>query len=215
MVGSPLPLVRALVATLVVLAAPVADRLGTYAPAPRPAAIVRSADGFAFVDSGGARVGDGALRTYRVEVEPATGVDPRVFTEVVDRVLGDQRGWTTAGDWALQRTADHAADVRVLLATPATVDRLCARAGLDTGGRVSCFNGRFAALNLERWKHGADGFDGPLGTYRQYLLNHEVGHALGYSHQPCPRAGARAPVMQQQTHATTPCRANGWPTLDP
>jgi len=178
------------------------------------APIETSGEGFAVVDEGGPVVGRGTRRTYRLEVEPETGVDPRAFADLAERMLSDERGWTGTGDWALQRVARREADIRVVLATPRTVDRLCAEAGLDTGGEVSCWNGRFAAINVDRWNTGAEGFVGSLRAYRQYVLNHEVGHALGYPHEACPRPGARAPVMQQQTYATKPCRANGWPVLD-
>jgi Protein of unknown function (DUF3152) len=178
------------------------------------APIETTGEGFSFVDGGGPVVGRGTKRTYRLEVEPGTGVDPRAFTALAARILGDAHGWTCAGDWALQRVTRRDADIRVVLATPPTVDRLCAQAGLDTHGEVSCWNGRFAAINVDRWTSGAEGFVGPLRVYRQYVLNHEVGHGLGYHHEACPHRGARAPVMQQQTYATRPCRANGWPALD-
>lgn len=197
------------------LALPSANGEPVAPPRPAPTPLATSGEGFRFVDEGGARVGDGQLRTYRLEVEPATGVDPARFTALAERILLDERGWTGAADWALQRVVAREADVRVVLATPDTVDRLCAQAGLDTHGEVSCFNGYIAALNIDRWRTGADGFDGPLHIYRRYLLNHEVGHGLGYPHEQCPRAGARAPVMQQQTYRTAPCVANGWPTMDP
>jgi hypothetical protein len=181
---------------------------------PGGAPIGTSGEGFLFVDGDGSVAGDGTLRTYRLEVEADTGVDPRAFTDLAERILNDERGWTGAGDWALRRVSSRDADIRVVLATPPTVDRLCAHAGLDTHGEVSCWNGRFAAINGDRWNSGAEGFVGPLRAYRQYVLNHEVGHGLGYHHEACPRPGARAPVMQQQTYATRPCRANGWPVHD-
>lgn len=191
--------------------------VGHLAPAERaavvPAPLHTTKAGFVFVDDDGPVAGDGELRTYRLEVEPDTGVNPRVFTALAERILGDERAWTGVDDWALQRVSEPDADIRIVLATPDTVDRLCAKAGLDTGGEVSCWNGRYAALNVDRWTGGADGFVGSLRTYRRYLLNHEVGHALGYRHRECPKQGEPAPVMQQQTYATKPCVANGWPTV--
>lgn len=173
-----------------------------------------TAEGHAFVAGSGPRVGRGPLRTYRVEVEPAAGVDVHWFTAVVEHTLSDPRGWTGARRMSLRRVSRRP-DMRVVLATPKTVDRICARAGLRTVRRLSCWSWPFAALNVTRWNRGAKAFPGPVRMYRRYLINHEVGHGLGHGHRACPRRGARAPVMQQQTLATRPCRPNAWPTRDP
>ena len=77
-----------------------------------------------------------------------------------------------------------------MLATPSTVNRLCAP--LITGGIYSCGMYGRAVLNLLRWRYGAPAFHGDMTKYRRYLVNHEVGHLLGHSHVvPClGRAGA-------------------------
>lgn len=199
------------IAFSVLLALPMPADSGAHT---RPPPIRSTSEGFAFVKGTGPRVGRGPLRTYRVEVEPATGVDVRWFTAVVEHVLSDPRGWTGTRRMSLRRVGRRP-DMRVLLATPKTVDRICARAGLRTIGRLSCWSRPFAALNVTRWNRGASAFPGPVRMYRRYLINHEVGHGLGHRHRACPRRGARAPVMQQQTLATRPCRPNAWPTRDP
>ncbi len=169
---------------------------------------IMSPEGFAIVP-GATEAGSGPIVAYTVEVEPSLGIDPLSVAAAVEGALHDPRSWS---DEATLRRVDDiaAAAIRVVLAEPATVDELCGQAGLDTGGRFSCWNGTFAALNAMRWEEGAPDFD-DLTTYRRYLVNHEFGHGLGYGHEDCEAPGELAPVMMQQTKGTGGCEANGWP----
>lgn len=170
----------------------------------------RTADGFLIIDQGGRPSGTGAPVTYSVEVEPTLRRHASDLQRTVATALTDERrGWASAT--ALRQVGDpESARIRILLATPATVDSLCAAAGYYTGGQYSCWNGRFAALNLMRWRQAAAGFDS-VAQYRTYQVNHEFGHGLGYGHEYCPGTGATAPVMMQQTKGLLGCQPNPWP----
>lgn len=153
--------------------------------------------------------GPGTVRTVRVEVERGLPVDAAVVAQAVMTTLNDPRGWSSTDGVTFARTGGDA-ELRVVLASPATTDRLCAP--LDTGGVYSCGRGGVAALNFDRWVHGAPDFGDDVATYRQYLVNHEVGHLLGHPHTSCPAPGALAPVMVQQSMTTQGCLPNGWPS---
>lgn len=156
------------------------------------------------------RSGRGPLRRYYVEVEAGIRIDRLRFARRVHQILADRRSWGGTGRVSFQRVGlRRTAHFRVTLATPSTTNRLCYP--YITGGIYSCANGGRAVLNLMRWRGGADAYRGNLRGYRIYLVNHEVGHLLGHGHRYCPRAGARAPVMMQQTKGVGSCRANPWP----
>jgi hypothetical protein len=146
--------------------------------------------------------------TVRVEVEKGTDVDLRAFARQVMATLNDPRSWGHGGTLTFARTDAAKADIRVMLASPDTSERLCKP--LETHGTESCSIGNRAIITSYRWAKGTSEFDS-LAVYREYVVNHEVGHVLGHHHQQCPGKGKLAPVMQQQTIKVAPCRPNGWP----
>jgi hypothetical protein len=152
--------------------------------------------------------GTGQVRTISVEVEDGLAIDGARFAQTVMSTLNDPRGWGADGSVSFART-DGPAELRVLLASPETVDDLCHP--LDTGGQVSCGTRGRAVLNLRRWVLTTEEYATDKAAYRQYLVNHEVGHLLGHRHESCPAPGARAPLMQQQSYRAAPCLPNPWP----
>ncbi len=149
----------------------------------------------------------GRVVRFSVEVEEGTGLDPDATAALVEAALYDERSWARNHD--LRRVAPSDASVRVVIATPSSVDAICAKAGLNTGGWLSCWSGRTAAINLDRWLYGV-GHMPDLAQYRRYVVNHEVGHGLGHGHRDCPGKGQLAPLMQQQTKTLSGCVANEW-----
>lgn len=156
---------------------------------------------------------DRKVRTIRVEVEKGLAVDGELFAATVMATLNDPRSWGGDGSMSFART-DGSADIRVVLATPDKVDAMCAP--LNTHGDYSCGRYGHAAINYARWVTGTEEYlqISDITTYRQYVVNHEVGHLLGRQHTRCPGAGERAPVMQQQSVRVAPCVANPWPFPD-
>jgi hypothetical protein len=169
-----------------------------------------SGNGRLVVVPGSSKVlGRGPVLRFMVEVEGGLGVDRVAFAHVVERVLSDPRSWGGSGGVGFRRVSRGPASFRVTLASPQTTDRLCLP--LQTNGSFSCYMVGRAVLNARRWHQGADTYAGRLRAYRTYVVNHEVGHALGEGHVGCPAAGHEAPVMMQQTKGVAPCRANAWP----
>lgn len=147
--------------------------------------------------------------TYTVELEEGLPFAPEAAARTIDRILEDARGWQTMAGQSFHQVSDRGG-LRILIATPGTTDVLCAP--LETNGEVSCRNGDLVVLNARRWAFATDDYRDAVSMYRTYLVNHEVGHALGYDHTDCPGPGEPAPVMQQQTHGLDGCRRNPWPS---
>ncbi len=189
------------------------SRLAT--PAPDAAAYVeRGAGTVSVVDGSSAVYGTGPLSRFVVEIEDGIGVDGAAFAAAVEATLGDPRSWGNGGRMSFQRVgaADAAAaqyDFKVTLVSPGSMEIYCP--GVGTGGYTSCRYGERAVINLARWATAVPHYEGDVETYRHYVVNHEVGHALGRGHEPCPGAGRPAPVMQQQTLGLEGCARNAWP----
>ena len=162
--------------------------------------------------------GKGQKYTYRVDVEQGLGLDGTLFAEAVQKTLNDDRSWAHAGARTFERVYSGKPDFVITLASPGTTADWCAKSGLDTTeDNVSCDSAATerVMINAYRWAQGSTTYGDRIHAYRQMLINHEVGHRLGYSHVTCDKNGELAPVMQQQTkfldHDGIHCRANPWP----
>jgi hypothetical protein len=181
------------------------------------------------VGGGAPQVGASAAPVFTYTVEVEDGVDTadvggdQAFAEMVDRTLAAPESWTADRRFAFRRVDRGMPDFRVSLTSQRTTRRVC---GFDIPVDTSCFSrdlGR-AVLDEARWVRGALPFRGDLDSYRQYMVNHEVGQAIGY-HRPvlCPTDGGPASVMMEQTFGAAAdtarldpaggkvCHVNPWP----
>lgn len=154
------------------------------------------------------QVGEGRERVFTYVVEVEDGIDTAAyggddgFVAAVDATLANPKGWTGNPDWAFEHIAvedKREPDLRIQLSSLETTHSLC---GNNIEMETSCFYsiGNRVLINESRWIRGAVPFEGDLGSYRQYLINHEVGHGLGYTtHDFCAAEGELAPIMMQQT----------------
>ncbi|MGV0791587.1 DUF3152 domain-containing protein [Mycolicibacterium sp. XJ1819] len=187
------------------------------------------------------KVGEGTAKEFTYTVEVEDGIDTTTFggddgfARMVSETLANPKGWTHNPQFAFTRidgSAGREPDFRISLSTPMTVREGC---GYDIQLEASCYNPAYVDgqprvfLNEARWVRGAVPFQGDVGSYRQYLINHEVGHAIGYQrHEPCGADDHLAPVMMQQTFSTNnndaarfdpqsvkpddkTCKPNPWP----
>ncbi|WP_371850681.1 DUF3152 domain-containing protein [Rhodococcus pyridinivorans] len=181
------------------------------------------------------QVGAGQTRVFTYTVELEEGIDTTgyggdaAFASMVDRTLADPRSWIGDEAVAFRRIDTGEPDFRISLTSQMTIREGC---GYDIPLEGSCFNPSMERvfLNEARWVRGAVAFQGDIGSYRQYLVNHEVGHAIGLAqHDACTIDGGLAPIMMQQTFGTANddiarldpdgavpadglrCRFNPWP----
>jgi len=203
------------VVTTPVVTAPSPTAEGEAAPAGPPVVVesppfVEQGSGNLSVVAGTSQVyGTGPLRRFIVEVEDGINVDGAGFAAAVEATLSDPRGWGSGGEYSFQRVDGGDYDFRVSLVSPLNVESFCP--GVGTGGYTSCRYGERAVINLARWETAVPDYAGDVATYRLYVVNHEVGHALGHGHESCPGQGELAPVMQQQTLGLDGCVKNPWP----
>jgi hypothetical protein len=162
--------------------------------------------------------GTGRKYTYRVDVEQGLGLDAELFAQAVQKTLNDDRSWAHNGGRTFERISSGKPDFVITLASPGTTAKWCAKSGLDTTeDNVSCDSASTerVMINAYRWAQGSKTYGDKIHAYRQMLINHEVGHRLGYGHVTCDKDGELAPVMQQQTkfldHDGIHCLANPWP----
>ena len=145
--------------------------------------------------------------TYEIGYRGNIVANKKKFVSRVAKTYAAARGWRRA-DLAFQRVPrKDASDFTVVLAA---ADQMTSFSSLCSP-YYSCRVGRYVIINQLRWRHSVSHWPDSRRSYRKMVINHETGHWLGLGHRSCYRAGAKAPVMQQQSKSLDGCRANPWP----
>lgn len=147
--------------------------------------------------------------TYSVETRGRITASLKLFKRYAQQTYDDPRGWRGSG--VQFRRVARGGSFTLVLAEASEVPRFSSVCSAEWSCRV----GRYVIINQLRWKHASPAWNaanGSLRSYRNMVVNHETGHWLGRGHAGCPRRGALAPVMMQQSKGLDGCRFNPWPT---
>ena len=132
---------------------------------------------------------------WRTASTPPRSAGTRRSPRMVSETLANPKSWTHNPQFAFTRIDSGEPDFRVSLTSPMTVREGC---GYDIPLEASCYNPAYqdgqprVFINEARWVRGAVPFQGDIGSYRQYVVNHEVGHAIGYRASRAVRRQRRA-----------------------
>ncbi len=148
--------------------------------------------------------------TYRIATRGHIVADVNQFASHVQSTLDDPRGWSLGGSIRFVRT-EGPANFTIWLAAANTLPSF----GPPCSSMWSCRQGGNVIINQDRWLGASPSWPYGVDTYQHYVVNHEVGHWMGFGHASCPAPWQPAPVMVQQSKggaAMGRCRFNVWPT---
>ncbi len=146
---------------------------------------------------------------YTISTKGTISTSVKTFRRQVAQTLNDPRGWPSAGIRFKEVTSGGS--MSVVLSQASRVPSYSS--GCST--QWSCRVGRHVIINQDRWKHASPAWNKAKGTtlrgYRHMVVNHEVGHWLGWGHASCGGRGQKAPIMMQQSKGRSGCTFNSWP----
>lgn len=145
--------------------------------------------------------------TFDISTRGKIKGDANEFATLVESTLTDARGWKKAG--VNFRKVASGGKLHVILASGAEIEKYD-----GCSAELSCTVFPEVLINDTRWLNSTTSYTSAglsLTSYRQMVINHEVGHYLGHDHVTACGAGGVAPVMLQQSTGLRGCTGNSWP----
>ena len=139
---------------------------------------------------------------YKVSVEPGINKSLKHFAKKVSEILNNKKSWKLK---FVQDNNDY--HFEIILARPSLIKTTCGFGKLSCADMVT----NKIYINLNRWIKGSKFSKLNLEGYRNYVINHEVGHILGFDHDK-PIKNRLCPVMVQQTLSIGDAKPNPYPT---
>jgi hypothetical protein len=147
--------------------------------------------------------------TYCVQLKGVDSSQQATFENKLRATLADGRGWSLGGQVSFTQVGSGC-NMHVWLTAADQMPSF----GAICDSTWSCTVSPNVVINYDRWSGASPAWNaagGSLEDYRTMVINHEVGHWLGFGHKQCPGAGQPAPVMQQQSIDLQGCTFNSWP----
>ena len=149
--------------------------------------------------------GDSAEYTYAFDRSI-----PASMQTFITSTIQDSRGWRGKGYYFQQSATKQAADIIFYLKSNEDITAMFTMDGFSVCYTVEGKSKIY--INQKNWDTPPSAFTGSKETYRQYVVQHEVGHALGMGHEKPQTENAQCHPMYQQTRGTTKCLPNPWIT---
>ncbi len=141
-------------------------------------------------------------KNYKYWVEDST-IDYNFKTKVINII--NNSNWNKK--YSISHTNDKASsDIQIYLVPDDKLDYLHTNKKYYPNGKQIRFsytiNQKIIYINAKNWLYSVDESGLSLEQYKEYVINHELGHALGYDHIDCNDQTAKnkiCPVMYQST----------------
>jgi hypothetical protein len=156
------------------------------------------------------RSGGSRHYSYCVQAKAVDTANLASFSGKVAQTLADSRSWAGSGKVSFSEVQSGCSFTLWLSAA----DQLPSFSS-GCSPQWSCRSGSNVIINIDRWNGATaawNGAGGNLNDYRSMVVNHEVGHFIGFGHAKCGGPGQSAPIMQQQSISLQGCAFNPWPT---
>lgn len=151
-----------------------------------------------------------------IAVDDDVDYSEKWFTNTVKRILKDKKGWESVLpiEFVFVEPFEKVNHPRRIFVNLSKNDFITKKCRIDGMSCCDMSTGD-VWINIERWMNGSVHSKLNIYKYRHYVINHEVGHALGFLHQTCEcdaiDCDEPVPVMMQQTLSIGKCKPNPYP----